>query len=446
MNPHVLSVPCSGPAGESTRTLAFPAEWRVERIDADGGTPLDRAELARQLDEPISAPPLGVLAARASRVAIAVDDHTRPTPAADLVRLLLERLEGAGVTRDRISIIVAGGAHRPPNAMELEAKLKVSELPGINVLVHDPAGDLVGTGVTLAGVAVRISRAFHEADLRITVGGVMPHPFAGYSGGGKMVVPGLSALDVVVRTHTFALMGLAGGNGLDGNRFRMAMENAVRQIGLHWTVNVVVGAGRRIMAVTAGDMVHAHRAASLAAARLGATPQPARPLDAIVINAYPKDTEVLQMEAALVAVRRGALLDWLTPDAPIVLSAACPHGLGTHGLFERGGALYRLPSRKGFLGDRTLIAHAPGATEQEMRTVFWEGYPAFRDWDAVIAHLAARLPPEPTVGVLPLGPCHVPVPGGSEVDAHAAGRPHIDERRGGGRGGRSSIDSRQPGG
>ena len=74
--------------------------------------------------------------------------------------------------------------------------------------MHDAGGELTGTGVSLAGVPVALAPAFMEADLRLAVGSVMPHPFAGYSGGGKMVIPGLANLPVLVRTHKFAMMGL----------------------------------------------------------------------------------------------------------------------------------------------------------------------------------------------------------------------------------------------
>ena len=122
----------------------------------------------------------------------------------------------------------------------------------------------------------------------------MPHPFAGFSGGGKMVLPGLSDLDCVVRSHKYALMGLAGGLQLEGNRFRHDMERAVREIGLDWSVNVVLNSRCETAALVAGDFVEAHRRAADRAREIGATAAPARPLDALVLNAYPKDSELLR--------------------------------------------------------------------------------------------------------------------------------------------------------
>ena len=129
-------------------------------------------------------------------------------------------------------------------------------------------------------------------------------------------------------------MGFRGGGPLEGNRFRAEMEGAVRQIGLDWTVNVVVNSAREAAGVFAGDMVEAHRAAAAAAARIGLTPPPPSLLDAIVLNAFPKDGEFLQVEAALVPLRNG-MMSWLTPTAPVVLSAACPRASGITGSLVR---------------------------------------------------------------------------------------------------------------
>jgi nickel-dependent lactate racemase len=273
----------------------------------------------------------------------------------------------------------------------------------VTVVAHDPMDGLADTGTTLGGVPVRLNAEFLEADVRIGISCVMPHPFAGFSGGAKIVVPGLAGVDVVARTHKFALMGLAGGSDLASNRFRREMEQVVRQIGLHWTVNVAVNADRQAVALMAGDLVGAHRAAATAAAAAGATPRPAEPLDALILNAYPKDGELLQVEGAFVALRRG-MLAWLRPGAPIVLTAACTGGMGQHGLFGPGGTLFRSPSPKTFLGDHPLLFYSPGVDSAAVRQVLWEGYRHFTAWHDAVAHLQGVLPAAARVGVVPTAP------------------------------------------
>jgi hypothetical protein len=115
---------------------------------------------------------------------------------------------------------------------------------------------------------------------------------------------------------------------------------------------------------------------------------------------------MLQVEAALVFLRSGAL-QWLEPGAPIVLTAACPDGLGSHGLFGPGGRLCRVPAVKSFLRDHPLWLFAPGVSEDAARTVLWSGYPYYADWAALTAALASVLPPQRNVGTVPCGPMQV---------------------------------------
>ncbi len=105
---------------------------------------------------------------------------------------------------------------------------------------------------------------------------------------------------------------------------------------------------------------------------------PAAGLDALILNAYPKDTELLQIEAAL-AVLRSGMESWLRPDAPIVLTGACADGLGTHGLFGPGGRLFRVPSQKTFLRGGRSWSFLPKVDARVAAKVFWEGYPVCRD-------------------------------------------------------------------
>jgi len=404
---HVVRLPWGAWHGDVPRELPVPADWHVTELAMADAAALSEADVERALDTPVDAPRLEDLLRGVRTAAIAIDDITRPAKTASLLRRVVDRLARGGVPLSRIQIIIAGGAHAPASPGDMALKVGLELMDAVTVLSHDPDGDLADTGATLAGAPVRINRRFADADLRIGVGTVMPHPFAGFSGGGKIVIPGLADLDVLARTHKYALMGMQGANGVDGNRFRRDMEQAVRQIGLHWTINMVVNARRAVAFVCAGDLIGAHRTAASAAQRIGATPAPSERLDALVVNAYPKDSELLQIEAALVALRNGAL-DWLTPDAPVVLAGACPRGLGHHGLFGRGGRLARVPSRKTFLGRRPLIVFAANVRESDVRSVFWSDYPFCRDWAEVIAALRPRLPQNARVGVLPCAPLQWP--------------------------------------
>jgi lactate racemase len=391
--------------GDIARNFELPGSWRVVELRMADAPALQADRLAEALDRPLAAPPLDQLVSGRRSAAIAIDDLTRPTNTAPLVNWIVTRLRDGGLELADISIVVASGAHR--RATVRDVQLKIGQLADqVQVVAHDPATELAETGVKLAGVPIRLNRVFVEADLRIGIGCVMPHPFAGFSGGGKIVIPGLADLDVLSRTHKFALMGLQGGATLTGNMFRSQMESAVREIGLHWSVNAVVNSRRETAFLAAGDFVVAHRTAAAAAAEIGATMLPDETLDALIVNAYPKDAELLQVEAALVALRSG-IMNRLAPGAPIVLMAACPEGLGTHGLFGPNGRLFRVPSIKTFLNKRPLWLFSPGIDVSVARFVAHESYPFFSEWSGLVHALKPQLRPDARVGVVPCAPLQI---------------------------------------
>jgi lactate racemase len=400
-----VSLPWGAWHGDFAQRFDLPDSWRVIELKMKNAPALAADSLVAALEQPLGAPPLDSLAIGRRTAAIAIDDLTRPTNTTPLVEWIVTRLCRSGLDLADITVVVASGAHRRASGHDIF--LKIGSLADrVRVVAHDPAAELADTGAKLAGVPIRLNRTFLEADLRIGIGCVMPHPFAAFSGGGKIVVPGLADLDVVVRTHKFALMGLQGGAKLPGNTFRTQMETAVREIGLHWTVNAVVNSRRETAFLAAGDFVVAHRSAADKAASIGATPRPQELLDALIVNAYPKDGELLQAEAALVAVRNG-MTDWLAPDAPVVLTSACNEGLGAHALFGPGGRLFRAPSVKTFLGRRPLWLFSPGIDLQAARVVMHESYPFFSDWSALVDTLRHRLRPGARVGIVPCGPLQI---------------------------------------
>lgn len=387
--------------GDIAQRFDLPGSWRVIELPMADAPALQADRVAEVLEEPLAAPPLERLVPSRRTAAIAVDDLTRPTNTAPLVDWVVTRLCKAGLGLADITVVIASGAHR--RAVGRDIELKIGSLAHrVRVVAHDPTTALAETGVKLAGVPIRLNRTFFEADLRIGIGCVMPHPFAGFSGGGKIVVPGLADLDVLARTHKFALMGLQGGARLSGNMFRTQMESAVREIGLHWTINAVVNSQRETAFLAAGDLEVAHRAAAAEAAKIGATILPDESLDALIVNAYPKDGELLQVEAALVVLRSG-LMNRLAPGAPVVLTAACPEGLGAHALFGPHGRLFRAPSIKNFLGGRPLWLFSPGVDVSTARVVMHESYPFYSEWSGLVEALQCQLRTDARVGVVPCG-------------------------------------------
>jgi len=395
--------------GDEKINLSFPEHWRVETFAMADAPALSPQDITAALMRSIDSPPIYNLGKDKRRVAIAVDDLSRPTPAHMILPALLEMLKFCEVRDEQISIIISLGSHSALKPEEIALKVGKDVARRVRVENHDCQNNLVDTGVKMGQVPVRVNRTFAEADLKILLGSVVPHAFAGFSGGAKMVLPGLSNIESIEWTHKAVLMGLRGKAGtLAGNRFRAEFERVARQVGVQFSINVVVNSRREIAGLFAGDIEAAHRAAAEFARKVYATPPPPEPLDIAICNAYPKDDELLQAENAFM-FHHTAPANYLKEDGVILLASACSLGMGHHGLFGVNQRLYRKPVRKGFLGNRHIAVFIPGVTSEEFHQVYWEEYPHFTNWEATLAYLQQRYPNGARVGIFPCSSIQIAV-------------------------------------
>lgn len=385
--------------GDTLHALHLPMGWTVRDLSPPPQPELSETQVFMALYESIAAPRLGDLARRKRSAVIVVDDLSRPTPAAQLAPLLFSRIVAAGVRPDRITVLVAAGAHGPVPEAKLRDKLGAQIISALRVECHDPHGTLTDTGVPYGAESLKINATFAAADLKVTVGCVMPHPFAGYSGGAKMVLPGLTDLAAAERAHKFVQLGLRGGMDPEKNRFRLEAETVAQRLGLQFAVCAVTGPKRELIALHAGDVVAAHRLAAASARAAGHTPLNG-PYDALVLGAYPKDVNLVQSAAALVALRR-LNASPLTPHGVMILATAASEGVGRHDLFGPQGVSYHAPAPLRQLVGRPLWIYAPNLTSDEVHRLYASEYPHFRCPHELCAALAQRFGPVATVGIVP---------------------------------------------
>jgi len=403
----VVRLPWSAWIDEREIELPLPAGWTVETAEipaGDRGPTLDEA-----FTRPIGAPPLEELARGCRSAAIAVEDITRPAQVAGGLEAIVARLAASGIPPERIRVIVAVGGHAPLKRDELLLKLGEFVLAHCDVSNHHPYENLVDLGTSRGGLPVRVNRWFHEAELKLAVGSVVPHPYAGFGGGGKIVLPGLAGIDTLEMNHRPAVTGLSGaGLGVvEGNRARAEMEEIALAAGLAAVLNVVPGPRRESLGYYFGHPVDAHRAAVELARRVYRVEiEPGA--DAVLLGAYPKDGEVLQLGNAFNAWRSCEVPPG-REDATVILAAACPLGRGYHSLHGPGMRLYRDPVQREYLGRRELIVFAPAVATPDVRKSFWEGYLHARRWKEVTARLAARHPDGGRMLVFPTAPLALPV-------------------------------------
>jgi len=413
-----ITLPWGAWLTEEQKTFSVSGNWTVEvaaiagsdapEIASPSGSAFGASDLTAALAAPIQAPGLQTLAQGKKTVAIAVEDITRPGQAGPVLEAMLESLTAAGIEPTSVRVIFALGGHGPMRQHEMTLKVGPKIMEQCDVSNHHPYENLVDLGTSKSGIPIHINRNFHEADLKLAVGSVVPHPYAGFGGGGKIVLPGVAGIETLYTNHRPAVTGLSGaGLGVvDGNTARAEMEEIALAAGLAAVVNIVPGANREPLGYFYGHPVAAHREAVKLARevfRTDVTPG----ADVAILNAYPKDGEVLQVGNAFNAYR--ACDPPLVRDGgTIVISAACPFGRGYHSLHGPGGRLYRDPVKRDYLGERELIVFAPDLSTHDVRKSFWPGYPHAKTWDEVQNLINARHPEGGRMIVVPTAPLAIP--------------------------------------
>jgi nickel-dependent lactate racemase len=328
------------------------------------GSPADAVRAA--LEAPHGSTRLEEAARGANSACILVCDVTRPVPNGLLLRPVIDRLAAAGVPSERVTVLVATGMHRPNEGAELAEVIGDPwVLAHCRVENHDAtrAADHATLGTTTAGVPVRVDRRFVEAGVRIALGLVEPHFMAGWSGGRKLIAPGVSHADTVMALHAASMIGhpRADNGILDGNPVHGAQLEILAMVGPVLAVNVVIDERRRLSFVAFGDMAVSH-AAAVAFAEPYFRLQVAEPFPVVVTSSagWPLDATWYQAVKGVVAAA-----PIVEPGGELVVVSECSEGLGSAG-FRR--AQERLAS----LGARGFLAEArsrPRAEHDEWETV-----------------------------------------------------------------------------
>ncbi|MCI9044194.1 MAG: nickel-dependent lactate racemase [Peptococcaceae bacterium] len=280
-------------------------------------------EVERALAEPIGAPKLEEVVKPGEKIAIVTSDITRPCPTWQIMPALLRHLYAAGVKREDITLVFALGSHRhhtPEEMQHLAGDLAYNEI----TCVDSNPDDCINLGVTKSGTPVDITRVVAEADRRICLANIEYHYFAGYSGGAKSIMPGVSNRAAIQSNHSMMVRPEAHAGRLAGNPIREDIEEAAAICGIDYIVNVVLDEHKQIIKAVAGDVTAAHRAGCAFLDTLYRK-EIAKKADIVLVSqgGAPKDLNLYQTQKALDnakhAVRDGGV---------IVLIGSCKEGLG----------------------------------------------------------------------------------------------------------------------
>jgi nickel-dependent lactate racemase len=289
------------------------------------------ALLREAIAAPIAGPSLATLLRPGQRVAISVCDITRPQPRAVMLRAILEVLDGV-IRPEDIVVLIATGTHRSNTPDELAAMLGADVVAACRVVNHDArdASSLEDLGM-VGDVPVSLAREWVEADVRITTGFVEPHFFAGFSGGPKMVAPGLAGIDTVLELHNARRIGdpRATWGVTEGNPVHEAVRAIAAAHPVDFAVDVLLNDEQALTQAFAGELFAMH-AAARDAARVEAMQPVDRRFEIVVTtnSGYPLDQNLYQTVKGMSA---GATV--VKPGGTIICAAECRDGLPDHGSY-----------------------------------------------------------------------------------------------------------------
>ena len=312
--------------GTGVQTVELPERNLMGVLTANTLTHERRGEEAVRwaLAHPIGAPRLREQVQPGQRVAIIVSDVSRPVPSYELLPAILEELDAAGCRREDITVVFALGSHRRQTEQERRRLAGDRVFESVRCVDSDP-DDCVLLGVTQNGTPVDITRIVAEADFRIATGNIEFHYFAGYSGGVKALMPGVSTPEAIQKNHSLMVLPESCAGNLEGNPLRQDIEEAGRICPVHYIVNVVLDEHRGIVYAVAGDSVLAHREGCRYLDRMYRKTIPAR-ADIVLVSqgGAPKDANLYQTQKALDNAKHA-----VKPGGTIIVIGACPEGFGS---------------------------------------------------------------------------------------------------------------------
>lgn len=385
--------------GREPLTLSFPQNWEIRVFDmkGDGLPTLNPKQVKEKINTPIGTKPLEELAKGKKEVAIVIDDMTRPTEGTLIVPHILKALSKAGIRDESIRFLISLGSHGAHSAEDFRKKLGDEVVGRFGVYNHNCYENCVEIGKTLNGIPLKINAELMQCDLKIGIGAILPHLYVGYSGGGKLFLPGMAHIDTVDAFHSFLTPSEKGKVNFNNPMFR-EIENALSVIGVDFKIDILVNTKGQMVDLFAGETMAQYQEGIKAAKNIYDTTF-FDDSDVVVSNAH------LKVNEGDIAMLVG--LDAVKTDGTCVLVMNSPAGQMTHYLMRRFGKFiggrqavtrFRLPEKKHVIvyskyKDTTTFDPIENQSE-----IIWE-----KDWKNILLQLQSRHGDDLKIGVLPDG-------------------------------------------
>ena len=377
------------------------------------------------LRRPVAGPHLETLGQGRRNACVVVSDITRPVPHDIILPPLLECLERSGLRPEDITLLVATGLHAPMDEDQLRETLTdavVDRYPVVNHVARN-GEEQADLGTTRTGIPIHVDRRYVRSDLKVLTGLIEPHFMAGYSGGRKLVAPGLVGVETIKHLHGPKILEhpRATTGVLDGNPLHEAALEIARRAGVDFILNVSMDEDRRVTGVFAGELDQAHRyGVSEVESMVVASVE--EPVDIVVTSSagYPLDTTFYQAVKGMVGV-----LDILREGGSIVIAAGCADGIGSpdfEGLLRRTTDIdafldwieqpgvftidqWEIEELIKALKKGRVYLYTDGLSDDDVRNCLVEPVPSV---EAGIERALLRHGSDATIAVVPRGPYVIP--------------------------------------
>ncbi|MCZ6681289.1 MAG: lactate racemase domain-containing protein [Candidatus Poribacteria bacterium] len=348
--------------GDREVNLTFPDNWDLNVIAFEKRPVLTEDQMRQAFHQPIGSPRIAEMAKGKESAVLIADDLTRPTPTSKVIPFILEELQQGGISEENIIIFMGFGCHRSMKHADLVKKLGEDTVRRFRIKQNELDDPYIYLGETSRGVPLHVNQWVMDCDIKIGIGGAWPHGTAAFSGGGKIVIPGVSNFKTISTAH-----GTLKGGGTAGNvenEFRLNSEEAARMLGVNATVITTLNDRRQITALFVGDVVDAHRAASeVSRVAYGVTPM--TDADIVVTTGYPRDHDLSYGQIG------GWPMKYSQPEATRILVSSGDEGVCYH--------------RAGILGAKRQRAEENREREERKPLV------RSADWDYILFSQAVGL-------------------------------------------------------
>ena len=286
------------------------------------------------IEAPIGSPTISKIAQGKHTAVVICTDITRPTPDKLLIPPILDELNKGGISDKNIKVIIARGQHRKMTEEEVKEKVGEEVLKRVKIKQHDPDNNLFYLGKSKRGNELWVNKEVVQAEVKIATGNIIPHRYAGYGGGAKSILPGISSREAIGYNHLYVETGEAALGKIEGNPVREEMEEAAKMIGLDMIVNTVMNVKNEIVKVVAGDPAKAHQEGVRICNDVYGVKIPEK-ADIVIASSFPMDATFYQASKTLEAV--GHIIK---ENSTIIMVSPCYEGIGSKDFLD-------------FLGEKT---------------------------------------------------------------------------------------------